>query len=58
MGNIKSNMFLLPNGLSNLICLEGLGLFLFGLSPKRNKKNTLCDLCALRWKKIYENNLL
>jgi len=46
MGNIKSNMFLLPNGLSNLICLEGLGLFLFGLSPKRNKKNTLCDLCA------------
>jgi phosphoglycolate phosphatase len=23
-----------------------LGLFLFGLSPKRNKKNTLCDLCV------------
>jgi hypothetical protein len=23
-----------------------LDLFLFGLSPKRNKKNILCDLCA------------
>ena len=25
-------------------CPKGLDLFLFGLSPKRNKKNTLCDL--------------
>jgi hypothetical protein len=27
-------------------CPKGLGLFLFGLSPKRNKKNTLCALCV------------
>jgi hypothetical protein len=25
---------------------KGLDLFLFGLSPKRNKKNTLRDLCV------------
>jgi|GEM_PF-6004561 len=25
-------------------CPKGLGLFLFGLSPKRNKKNILCAL--------------
>jgi hypothetical protein len=30
----------------NNYCPKGLGLFLFGLSPKRNKKNTLCALCA------------
>jgi hypothetical protein len=28
-------------------CPKGLGLFLFGLSPKRNKKNTHCALCVL-----------
>jgi hypothetical protein len=27
-------------------CPKGLGLFLFGLSPKRNKKNTLYALCV------------
>jgi hypothetical protein len=27
-------------------CPKGLGLFLFGLSPKRNKINTLSALCV------------
>jgi hypothetical protein len=26
--------------------MKGLGLFLFGLSPKRNKNNPLCALCV------------
>ena len=28
------------------VCPKGMGLFLFGLSPKRNKKNILCALCV------------
>jgi len=38
-------MILLP-GDKKRPCPQGLGLFLFGLSPKRNKKNTLCELCV------------
>jgi hypothetical protein len=49
MQNFSTNLNLLSaQKFSKSTRPEGLSLFLFGLSPKRNKKKILCVLCAPR----------